>query len=185
MRPNASCLLQRIRFATIVQLYAFKVYMFLFLLTVDIVFNRMKIELEKVAMFGDGLEPFIDVFPGSGVFNDSSTSTLTNNRPRCSNILKSAKIQFLWSDFGSQSNPQRGIISSRVLYESGSISIDCERPVDCVSPGNRTFPFSLESAVEYYKVQGSRVEMFVPPPPRLIPPLPDDIFYPFQLENLV
>jgi hypothetical protein len=147
----------------------------------------MNIELDRVSMFGDNEEPFIDVIPPTGVYNDDTASSLSKGRPVCPSILRSAKLQLLWSDFGSETNPQAGVIAARVKYESAGsfFMVECERPVDCVAPGNRTFGFRIETAVEYYKVEGSSVEMFVPLPPRLVPPLPDDVFYPFTLKNVV
>lgn len=147
----------------------------------------MKIVLNNVTMFGDGLPPIIevnDVFKGSYV-NNNADATTDNGLQVCENILQSAKLQILWSDFGSESNPQPGVIKARVVYDTDDFIAQCDRPVDCLNLDTGTFGFRVETSVEYYKVKGSSVQMFVPPPPRLIPPLPNDIFYPFSLTNLV
>lgn len=137
-------------------------------------------------MFGDGNEPYISVWPGTGDFNSTTVATNFKSRTKCDGILTSAKLQLLWSDFGSESNPQPGIVAARVKYgKKGEFMTECERPVDCVDMGNRTTRFRIETAIEYYKVEGTRLEMFVPEPPRLVPPLPDDVFYPFGLKNVL
>ena len=109
----------------------------------------------------------------------------------CSSILTEFGIEFLTADFGSVDNPQRGIVGARFNYVSGSISYRCLDLLDCVdlstinpgapsAVGTASQAFRIKSTVSFVNV-GTDWAMSVPPPPRLIPPLPNDIFYPFKL----
>ncbi len=110
----------------------------------------------------------------------------------CSSLLTEFGIEFLVANFGSVDNPQQGIVGARYNYVSGSFQYRCLQTLDCVTPstldpaltavvpGATAQPFRLKSTVSFVQVEMDRTT-FVPPPPRLIPPLPNDIFYPFQL----
>jgi len=144
------------------------------------IFNQFKIELATVSMFGDGLDE-VAVFQGKGAFNTSEASSFYQSQPVCTNVLIESKLEILWSDFGSITDPQPGIIAARVVYTGGNLLIECEKPSDCTNPGAKKFPFRIKSSVEFFKITYGSVAMFVPPPPRLIPPIPNDVFYPFEL----
>jgi tectonic-1/3 len=125
-------------------------------------------------------------------------SSLTGNTPivepvagTCGSILTEFNIEFLTANFGSTSNPQMGIVGARYSYVSGSISYRCLNSMDCIrpsdvigggsnTPGATTQPFRIKSTVSFIPVADDP-NLVVPAPPRLIPPLPNDIFYPFSL----
>ncbi len=110
----------------------------------------------------------------------------------CSSLLTEFGIEFLVANFGSVDNPQQGIVGARYNYVAGSFQYRCLQPLDCVTPsaldpalgaavpGSVAQPFRIKSTISFVPVQADRTTL-VPPPPRLIPPLPNDIFYPFQL----
>ncbi|KAI8838974.1 hypothetical protein BC829DRAFT_404133 [Chytridium lagenaria] len=100
----------------------------------------------------------------------------------CTGVLTSLDIQILTADFGSTKNPQPGIIGLRILYNWNKIVFRCLRPLDCqLSDRTTTQRFRLRSTVTYFRVPNQGAKPFIPPSPRLIPLLPDDLFYPFRL----
>lgn len=144
------------------------------------VFELLKIEIETISMFGDGVDQ-IPVLAGKGTFNSTDASYLYQSLPVCDGMLLESKLQILWSDFGSLDQPQPGIIAARVLYTGGSLVVNCDTPASCINTNGKVYRFPIKTGVEHYKIEQGSVEMFVPPPPRLIPPIPDDVFYPFSL----
>ncbi|KAI8813181.1 hypothetical protein BJ742DRAFT_849958 [Cladochytrium replicatum] len=99
----------------------------------------------------------------------------------CSPILTEFNIQILTARFGSQQMPQRGIVGARFNYIPGRLRFPCTVQADCAPGSNVTKTFFLRATVTFAEIAGQEALMFVPPPPRLIPPLPDDIFYPFRI----
>ncbi len=100
----------------------------------------------------------------------------------CENVLTEFNIYVLYSDFGSKLNPQSGIVGVRYELKLGSLQFQCPFPGACVQDNsNMEQEFNIKSSVTFTKVKGSDPMMLVPPPPKLTPPLPGDIFYPFQL----
>ncbi|KAJ3115750.1 ESCRT-II subunit protein snf8 [Phlyctochytrium bullatum] len=126
---------------------------------------------------------------------------------RCSSVLTSLDIQVLIADFGSLKNPQPGIVGLKLQYTWSTLALRCLRPEDCqllppvsgpalvnASLGGGIDPsalppdaippkqkFRLRATVSFLRVPGQGVRPYVPPPPRVVPLLPDDIFYPFRL----
>ncbi|KAI8616598.1 hypothetical protein BC830DRAFT_189973 [Chytriomyces sp. MP71] len=102
----------------------------------------------------------------------------------CSSVLTSLTIEFLTSKMGVSSNPQTAIVAARVTKTWGSFSYRCMTPNDCRAVNgiyqNRKQRFRVKAAVSFMDV-GLAASPFVPPAPRLVPLLPDDIFYPFSL----
>jgi hypothetical protein len=47
--------------------------------------------------------------------------------------------------------------------------------------GSRKQKFRIRSSVSFVKIPDGKARPFVPPPPRLVPMLPDDVFYPFKI----
>ena len=110
----------------------------------------------------------------------------------CTSLLTEFDIQILYSEFGSIDNPQKGIVGIRYNYVSGSISYQCIDPVQCAdistlkgsgtsASGTNAQSFRIKSTVSFVEVATDKTS-FVPPPPRLVPPLPEDVFYPFNLK---
>ncbi|KND01191.1 uncharacterized protein SPPG_04281 [Spizellomyces punctatus DAOM BR117] len=100
----------------------------------------------------------------------------------CSNLLTSIFIDFLVADTGTTTSPQPSIIGARYRYTTGSFTYRCINPSDCLSLGSATQPFRISSAVSFVYVR-QQPEMVVPAPPRLVKPLPDDVFYPFHIPS--
>ena len=99
----------------------------------------------------------------------------------CSSILTHLDIQFLWADFGSSVNPQPAIIGVRVVYIPGTFKYSCSNNVDCANSGASAQNFFIRASASWIKVPEQKLSQFVPPAPRIIPPIPEDVFYPFKL----
>ena len=136
----------------------------------------------------DDWVPIINAVP------NSLTGTVPIIEPlagTCTSILTEFNMEFLTAKFGSTSNPQLGIVGARYSYTSGSISYRCLNSLDCIKPsdlitGGSNTPgatpqlFRIKSTVSFVPISDDP-SLVVPPAPRLIPPLPNDIFYPFSL----
>ncbi|KAJ3031430.1 UNVERIFIED_CONTAM: Tectonic-3 [Siphonaria sp. JEL0065] len=143
--------------------------------------------INMVGKFGNSSQ--IHVNEWISVIEDSvgDNSQPATNPGTCSSVLTALDVQFITAKLGSSSNPQNVIIAARVIKTWGSFSYRCMLPNDCRAVGgilpNRLQKFRVRATVTFIGVNGGVgiVQPFVPPPPRLIPLLPDDIFYPFNL----
>ncbi|KAI9204739.1 uncharacterized protein BJ171DRAFT_599138 [Polychytrium aggregatum] len=114
-------------------------------------------------------------------------SALTGNSPvvdtlpgTCSSLLTELDVQVVYSDAGSKYEPQNTIVGVRVQYVSGRFQYRCLKVQDCLNLG-QVQPFRIRNTVTFVPLSNAEPLMFVPPPPNLFPPIPDDLFYPFQL----
>ncbi|KAJ3260839.1 Tectonic-1 [Boothiomyces macroporosus] len=131
--------------------------------------------------------------------NPPSALTGTTSSPGtgvgiCSNLLTSFNVEFLYSSYGSTSDPQQAIVGARYSYTSGTFEWTCESVQDCVDPniyvsgsesqsniGTVKKPFQLSSTVSFVQVSTLTLQLYVPPPPKIYAELPDDIWYPFSI----
>lgn len=100
----------------------------------------------------------------------------------CDGLLTEIALEFIWTDFGAVSNPQPAIVGARVLFITGSFAPSCSIPDQCRTD-TVPLPFFLRSTVTFVRAPGASVQEVWPPPPRLLPPLPADIFYPFKMSG--
>jgi len=99
-----------------------------------------------------------------------------DRRGTCLNAINAIHYQFLTADVGNVKNPQRKIIGARIEY--GKTSWSAMYPDD-----NTRAHYSLATSVSFIRLEeGGSIEV-VPPPPSILPVLPDDIFYPFAAGN--
>ncbi|KAJ3084717.1 Tectonic-1 [Rhizoclosmatium hyalinum] len=119
--------------------------------------------------------------------NIGDSSQPATNPGTCSSVLTALDVQFITAKLGSSNNPQSVIIGARIVKTWGAFTYRCILPNDCRNVGGllprRLQKFRVRASVSFVGVNGGVgiVQPFVPPPPRLIPLLPDDIFYPFSL----
>ncbi|KAJ3123616.1 Ubiquitin-conjugating enzyme E2 J1 [Nowakowskiella sp. JEL0407] len=144
--------------------------------------------LSHVAKFGNAsylnVNEWIMILKPSSQSVDGSQITLGDTPGTCSNVLTSLDIKFIVANFGSKKNPQKGIVGAQVQYISGYLRYKCSYPLDCTVTGrSKLQAFQISSSVTWVDLPDQTTNMFIPPPPKLIPSLPDDIFYPFQLSG--
>ncbi|KAI9340921.1 hypothetical protein BDR26DRAFT_343261 [Obelidium mucronatum] len=150
--------------------------------------GQSKIDLiNMVGKFGNSSQVHVNEWVPIIVDNIGDNSQPATNPGTCSSVLTALDIQFITAKLGSSSNPQNVIIAARIIKTWGSFSYRCIHPNDCRAVGgllsSKLQRFRVRAAVSFVGVNGGVgiVQPFVPPPPRLIPLLPDDIFYPFNL----
>jgi tectonic-1/3 len=108
--------------------------------------------------------------------------------------LTNFDIEILFSYYGAGAKPQAAIVGARYSYIAGDFAWTCVSVDDCVDPavytglaGSSTFtgtkvrPFKLRSSVTFVKVSNTGTKLFVPPAPQLINPIPNDVWYPFNI----
>ncbi|KAJ3415305.1 Tectonic-2 [Chytridiales sp. JEL 0842] len=159
--------------------------------------------LDRVGRFGNANVTRVAEWVPVLVKDVGDKSTPDAGAGTCTSLLTSIDIQFLTADLGSVSNPQQAIIGVRIVNSYSSLSYRCQQPEDCRSytnivvndtvagtpivngviapPGSRKQKFRLRSSVSFVKIPDGKARPFVPPPPRLVPMLPDDVFYPFKI----
>ncbi|KXS17982.1 hypothetical protein M427DRAFT_133121 [Gonapodya prolifera JEL478] len=125
-----------------------------------------------------GWVPILGAAPAAG--RSAAPSTIPG---LCSDVLVSFSLEFLWTDLGSRLNPQPTIVGSRARYVLGSLQYRCESPADCQGVGASVHKqqFLTRASVTFVRVGKEGARAYVPPAPRLLPPLPRDVFYPFTL----
>ncbi|KAJ3290577.1 Tectonic-1 [Borealophlyctis nickersoniae] len=123
------------------------------------------------------------------ISNDNSSATAVLGTPdpagTCSSLLTELDIQILTAPLGSKINPQPAILAMRINYVLGRFQYRCTTPLDCatVPVPPATTPqqsFRIKTTVSFVEIE-NRPEMLVPPAPRIVPPLPQDVFYPFKI----
>ncbi|KAJ3038145.1 Tectonic-1 [Rhizophlyctis rosea] len=130
----------------------------------------------------DSIEDWVQVVWGGGGMGVGSVLGQPSPPNTCTNILTHISITILTTPVGSLTSPNPTIIAVLITPHLGSFSYPCANPSLCTgtTAGSTPHPFRISASVEFveYKVGA---EMKVPVPPRLIPPVPDDVFYPFQI----
>jgi hypothetical protein len=89
-------------------------------------------------------------------------------------------VQLVTTMFGSKANPQYGIVGAQYSANWTSLKFSCSNTKDCSSSSSKK-AFTLKSSVTFVPLSGVNPQSQLPPIPRLAPPLPGDLFYPFQL----
>jgi tectonic-1/3 len=128
--------------------------------------------------------------------NSAVTGTVvqTDTLTTCANLLTNFDIEILYAKLGAATNPQSAIVGVRYKYTPGTFGWICDTPSDCVDPalysggaentaniGLTAKPYKLRSSVTFAKVSENVAKLYVPPAPRLINPIPNDIWYPFNI----
>ncbi|KAJ1565486.1 Ubiquitin-conjugating enzyme E2 J1, partial [Nowakowskiella sp. JEL0078] len=143
--------------------------------------------LTHVGRFGNSsylnINEWIQIIKPSSLSVDGSVIITGTPPGRCDGVLSSLEIRFLTANFGSKGNPQKGIVGVQIYYNQGQFKFSCIRRNDCLMSSQNQQAFQVVSTVSWIDIPNQRAQMFIPPPPRLIPPLPDDIFYPFKLSH--
>ncbi|KAI8844692.1 hypothetical protein BJ741DRAFT_216953 [Chytriomyces cf. hyalinus JEL632] len=146
-----------------------------------------KIELiNAVGKFGNSSAEVIDEWVPVISTDLGDSSQPSTNAGTCSSILTEINVEFITAKLGLNTNPQSAIIAARVTRTWGSFSYRCITPNDCRSVDgvlqSTKQKFRVRAAVSFLDI-GQAPQAFAPPAPRLVPLLPDDIFYPFSLPS--
>ena len=116
---------------------------------------------------------------------------------RCANLLTNFGVEFLYTAYGSNINPQYAIVGARYNYTgAGTFQWRCRTKNDCIDPniytggaislsniGTTPQPFQLRSSVSFVKVNTVGTSLYTPPPPQIWATLPDDVWYPFYIPD--
>ncbi|KAJ3137617.1 Tectonic-3, partial [Irineochytrium annulatum] len=142
-------------------------------------------EINRIGKFGNANASVTGEWASIIVENVGDKTGSITSPNACSGVLTSVDIQFLTTPLGSDRNPQSAIVGARFVYTYGLLTYRCLHPADCATPlpgaTNATQRFRLRSTVTFFEVPGTQARPYVPPPPALIPTLPDDLFYPFRI----
>ncbi|KAI8899878.1 hypothetical protein BC833DRAFT_331467 [Globomyces pollinis-pini] len=157
--------------------------------------------VQYVGMFGNATvnNPFDWILVQSSPMEEitGSISLPQDTFGKCTNLLTSFDIQFLYTFYGSETNPQRAIVGARFSYTSGSFQWECKTRSNCVDPstysspgseaasniGTVPQPFPIRSSVSFVRVSTTGSKLFTPPPPKVFGEIPDDIWYPFKIPS--
>eukprot|EP00735_Rhodelphis_limneticus_P014153 TRINITY_DN8153_c0_g1::TRINITY_DN8153_c0_g1_i1::g.7116::m.7116 TRINITY_DN8153_c0_g1::TRINITY_DN8153_c0_g1_i1::g.7116 ORF type:complete len:644 (+),score=141.02,sp/Q8BZ64/TECT1_MOUSE/24.50/3e-23,DUF1619/PF07773.6/1.9e-28,DUF1619/PF07773.6/1e+03 TRINITY_DN8153_c0_g1_i1:110-2041(+) len=96
---------------------------------------------------------------------DSTTNT-------CYNVPTALNVQILTVDLGSWGNPQRRILSARFFVTTQDWRVS-------TLSATATRNFSLRQTVSFVNTPDQGLDYYIPPPPKTLPTVPDDFFYPF------
>lgn len=122
------------------------------------------------AVLGDWVEIEEEAVP--------SAATGTGNGV-CNDVLAGAHYEFLVARLGAVSNPQSKIVGVRIKYTTSNMAFSCVG-ASCSTAG-ASQKFGLVSTATWVVVDGDDAAEFFPPPPSILPVLPNDVFYPFKL----
>lgn len=86
----------------------------------------------------------------------------------CAGMALGADLQLFHAKFGAAVDLQEQIVGARLTYRTGTWRL--------ASSGRMLFTV----AVSFVEVPTGAAAEFVPPPPGLLAPLPEDAFYPFR-----
>lgn len=89
-------------------------------------------------------------------------------------------VQIVTTMFGSKANPQYGIVGVQYSANWTSLQFSCSNSQECASNTTKR-AFTLKSSVTFVPLSSVNPQSQLPPIPRLTPPLPSDLFYPFEL----
>ncbi|KAJ3045824.1 Tectonic-1 [Rhizophlyctis rosea] len=143
-------------------------------------------DLTHVGRFGDAswerAEEWVQIVWGGGGKSVGTTLGQPSPQNTCTNILTQLSITILTTPVGSLDSPNPTIVAVLITPNLGSFTYPCTSPSRCTgsTAGSTAHPFRVTANVEFVEIK-EPAEMKVPAPPRLIPPVPDDVFYPFQL----
>ncbi|KAJ3281566.1 Tectonic-1, partial [Blyttiomyces sp. JEL0837] len=143
--------------------------------------------VDRVGRYGNSNVTLVDDWVPILVQELGDKSGIDQGPGICTSLLTEVDMQFLTADLGTSVNPQTAIIGARVVLTYGTFTYRCMNPDDCRgnnigSNGNEKLQkFRLRNSVTFVKVSTGGAQPYVPPAPRLLPLLPDDLFYPFNL----
>jgi len=105
----------------------------------------------------------------------ASSAVLTASA--CQSMVTGLDINIVYTASGLKSNPQFTILAAAATY----VSQDVVRPLDAAAASS--ISISLFSTVSFtYKAPAASESLYASPP-RVLPPLPVDIFYPFIMDS--
>ena len=93
----------------------------------------------------------------------------------CSSLYTSRVFEFLYTDIGSRVNPQKRIVKARVTYKTDSWKWRGNPRDDAA-----TQLFETTNIVRFIEFKQPK-KSFVPRAPPLLPAIPHDVFYPFDI----
>lgn len=130
--------------------------------------------LSRIGIFGnaDPAAPFQWMpieFPTSTPSTSFSQAATT-----CSGIVSGLKIEFLIAQVGEKNNPQYKIASVRTSR--------LEDTWTHTNPDG-VAAFQYKTIITWSVLPDETLETFVPPHPRILPKLPRDLFYPFEISE--
>lgn len=110
------------------------------------------------------------------------TAAWDGTRGVCSGLLAGMDVEFLYTRVGEASNPQRKILAVRVSYPTDSWAFAREDVRTTTDAGGNTGKqtFFVKTTVTWSEWKPIRAVDYIPPAPPLIPPMPNDLWYPFE-----
>ena len=93
----------------------------------------------------------------------------------CDSIYTSRVFEFMYTDIGSKVNPQKRLVGARVIYKPDKWTWRGD-PRD----GAATQTFETTNVVRFIEYQQPK-KTFTPRAPPLLPAIPHDVFYPFDI----
>ena len=105
----------------------------------------------------------------------ASSAVLTTTL--CQSMVVGLDINIIYTASGLKSNPQFTVLAATAAY----LTQDIIRPLDA-TPASAV-QLSLSSAVTFTYKPPATSETIFASPPRVLPPLPSDIFYPFIMDS--
>lgn len=122
---------------------------------------------------------WLKIYAPSG---DSVASGATWNEisQSCSDLVTEIHYEFLTGFVGEETNPQETILALRVRYGLSSWKMRVPGSTT-VNPTGSSQTYSYKSTVTFIRLPNRGLDEYVPPLPKLIPELPHDILYPFNL----
>jgi len=97
--------------------------------------------------------------------------------PICVNMVSSMNIEILWMKSGQVNNPQPMILSARVVYGQS------DWKWRSVQSSEQTFTFTSSVSFIEHGLTDSDTNNYKPEVPPLIPGIPSDVFYPFDIKS--
>lgn len=117
-----------------------------------------------------------------GVTAATPTAAWDGTRGVCSGLLAGMDVEFLYTRVGEASNPQRKILAVRVSYPTDTWTFAREdvRTARDASGATGRQTFLVKTTVTWSEWKPIRAVDYIPPAPPLIPPMPNDLWYPFE-----
>jgi tectonic-1/3 len=151
-----------------------------------VVAEALRVLFTHVARFGNA-DPFLtdewlamDYDPPSkstsSFIDASGTGTV---ELACKNVLSSLRLEFLVAAVGPVNNPQNKIVAARAFHGKEDVWTFWRNSRDPAKEER----YLLTTTVSFVAVQTTTLDQWVPPTPPLWFSIPNDVFYPFLLND--
>ena len=107
------------------------------------------------------------------VQSGGQTATFDADTSTCSNAVVGVHVQFMTAFVGKQDNPQLKVVAARTQYILGAWQY--------TRGDGMAQAFPVQSVVTWTHLPDEELKELLPPPPTIIPSLPSDFFYPFEI----